>query len=282
MMPNPTRPHPFDAATGVRPIAPHRWRGPLDHGWFGPAGPHGGHLAAQLLRVIGLEARDPGLAPHSLSVYFLEPGAPGELDVDARVERRGRSLTTVTARATQQGRPIATAVAALGRQRVGPSFCEARMPQVPAPDRLPGPSSPAREGRPRVGDHYDVRFAIGRPYSGGAARAGGWIRLREPRASDALLVTALTDMWMPSALMRLPEPAAAPTIELTVNYFGQMRGGEAGAWFLVDFRTPVAEGGYFREEGAVWAADGTLLARSSQLGVLLTNRSRVPGAAPPR
>src|SRR5207248_11379188 len=54
----PVSPHPFDEATAVSAAGPHHWVGPLDSGWFGGAAPHGGHLAAQLLRAIECEAAE--------------------------------------------------------------------------------------------------------------------------------------------------------------------------------------------------------------------------------
>lgn len=260
-------PHPFDLATGVRPVAPHRWLAPADPDWFGGGGPHGGHLAAQLLRAARLEAVDPALAPRSLTVHFTSRAEPGELEIETALERRGRTLSTVSVRATQSGRPIALALAALACDRPGPRYRDAEMPVVPPPEELPGPTPRARTAGPRASDHYEQRFAIGRPLSGEPARAGGWIRLREPREPDHLLTTALTDMWMPPVFTRLSERVGTSTVELTVNYLDGAEGLADDAWFLTVFEAPAAEGGFFREEGAVWGADGRLLARSSQLGV---------------
>jgi acyl-CoA thioesterase len=42
-------------------------------------------------------------------------------------------------------------------------------------------------------------------------------------------------------------------------------------WMAVRFRTTVAGEGYLEEDGELWAPDGTLIAHSRQLGVLLPN-----------
>jgi len=262
-------PHPFDVATGVRAVAPHRWRAPADPDWFGGGAPHGGHLAAQLLRAARLEAVDPALVPRSLTVHFTSRADAGELEVETALERRGRTLSTVSVRATQSGRLIALALAALSCDRPGPRYRDAAMPGVPPPEELPAPSPRARTAGPRASDHYELRFAIGRPLSGEPARAGGWIRLREPRRPDHLLTTALTDMWMPAVFTRLTERIGTSTVELTVNFVDGAEDLADDGWFLTVFEAPAAEGGFFREEGEVWAAGGRLLARSSQLGVFV-------------
>jgi hypothetical protein len=38
---------------------------------------------------------------------------------------------------------------------------------------------------------------------------------------------------------------------------------------LAEFRTTVIHEGYFEEDGRIWAADGTLLAHSRQLALLV-------------
>jgi acyl-CoA thioesterase len=260
--------HPFDRATSVAHAAGDHWVTPLDAGWFGGAAPHGGHLAAQILRAIKCSAGDGALRPRSLTVHFVSRAEPGQLEINAVTERGGRTLSTFSARATQDGSLVALAVAALGRDREGPLLRDARMPEVPPPDELRGPSERARAMSPPVWTHYETRFAIGTPFSGGPARAGGWIRPREPRPPDDLLVTALTDMWMPPVFMSLDAPSYyVPTVELTVNYVAATEGLPGEGWYLTVFTAPAASDGYFREEGEVWSQDGRLLARSSQLGV---------------
>ncbi len=264
--------HPFEAATAVTPDGPSRWRTPLDAAWFGSAAPHGGHLAAQVLRAMQAEVDDPELAARSLSVSFLSAGEPGELDIETRLERTGRNLSALTARATQDGRLVALATGQLGRPRRGPDLLEAVRPDVPPPDALRGPSDRARALRPPVMQHYEMRYGFGAPRSGEPPRSGGWFRPRPPRRGDDLLTTALTDTWMPSMYVTLIDPVPTTTVELTINFLAASQGIPAGAWYLANFETVWAGEGYYREEGEIWAQDGPLLARCSQLGVFLGDR----------
>lgn len=263
--------HPFDAETAVHPAGDHRYTAQTTTPWFGHPGPHGGHLAASMLRAISLEAGDPSLAPRSFTVHFASRAEAGPLDLEARVERQGRSLATISCRMTQQGRVIALGLAALARSRPGPELADLRPPRVPPPEAVEGPHR-REQNRPTAMDNYEYRFAIGKAFSAGPARAGGWIRPRQPREMDALLVAALTDLWMPAVYMSLEDWVAVPTVELTVNFLAELPppGAAAGDWYLTVFETPAARSGYFREEGQIWTRDGLLLASSSQLGAFLT------------
>jgi acyl-CoA thioesterase len=268
--------HPFTRATAVTPVGPARWRATLDPDWFGSAAPHGGHLAAQLLRAAQAELDQPDLSARSLSVHFLSAGEPGEFEIEPRVERAGRSLSVVSARAVQRGGALALAVVALGRRRNGPEVVDITPPQVAGPDELRGPSERVHAELPAVFAHYELRFGIGTPNSGQPPRAGGWVRPLEPLAPDDALIAALADVWMPSVFITLPEPILTTTAELTVNFLASPEGLPADGWYLASFWTPVAADGYFREEGEVWSQDGRLLARCSQLGVFLTGRRPPP------
>ena len=124
------------------------------------------------------------LKPRSLTVHFVSRAEPGELDIMTRIERKGHTLSTVSARATQDGRLIALALSALAADRIGPLVNNTVMPDVPlpgnlarAPDASPCPPLP----RQPVLRHYETRLALGRPFSGAEARSGGWVRPLKPR-----------------------------------------------------------------------------------------------------
>jgi acyl-CoA thioesterase len=64
---------------------------------------------------------------------------------------------------------------------------------------------------------------------------------------------------------------AAPTIDLTVHFRapGAVAALAAEDHLLVRFRSTTAAGGFFEEDGELWSPDGTLLAQSRQLALLL-------------
>lgn len=268
----PTR---FDRDTAVRPAGPGVYEGRIDPGWWIVRGPNGGYLAALLLRALEAAVGDRERTPRSLTVHYLRPPAAGPVRVETRVERAGRSLTTVTARMLQEGALQALAIGAFSKPRTSASFQHAAMPEVEPPERL----EPMPRGSERtlpIHARYEQRWAIGaKPWSGGSpqALAGGWIRLAEPRALDAPLVAAFADAW-PPAVFSWAELGAlqggVPTVDLTVHFRATLPPPGAGDrdFALVAFRSRVAREGFLEEDGEIWSRDGVLLAQSRQLAVL--------------
>jgi acyl-coenzyme A thioesterase PaaI-like protein len=264
--------HPFVRATEVVAEGSSRWTAQLDPDWFGSVAPHGGHLAAQVLQAMLAETDSPELTARSLTIHFLTAGRPGPFTIEVRIERAGRSLSAVSARAVQNGDTLAVAMAALGRPRRGPELRAATRRAIPPPGELPGPSSGADARLPPVMGHYELRYAFGAPRSGEDPASGGWVRPRLPLTPSDVLTTALSDTWMPSVYVALENPEMTTTVELTVNYLASPASLAQDGWYQVGFWTPEAGEGYFREEGEIWGADGRLLARCSQLAVFLGGR----------
>jgi acyl-CoA thioesterase len=63
-----------------------------------------------------------------------------------------------------------------------------------------------------------------------------------------------------------------PTIDLTVHVRSveALQRMQPDDWMAVRFRTTVAGEGFLEEDGELWAPDGTLVAHSRQLGLILT------------
>jgi acyl-CoA thioesterase len=213
---------------------------------------------------------EPERAPRSLTVHYTAPPEEGPVVVEARVERVGRSLTTVSGRMGQGGRVLALALGAFSKPRAGPSFDHGAMPEAPAPD-----SCPRFGGTIPMHDRYEYRWAVGDPPMSGASRArsGGWIRSAEPEVASAPLLTAFTDAWPPAcfALVSHPEGLGpVPTVDLTVHFRRDLPLSSARPedYYLAVFRSRFAEQGFVEEDGEVWSRDGLLLAQSRQLAVI--------------
>jgi acyl-CoA thioesterase len=209
--------------------------------------------------------------PRSLTVHY--PGAPriGTLRIAVTVERVGRTVATVSARATQDERLIALALAAFSSSFPGADFQTARMPQVPGPEQVEPATMP---GAPPFTENFEYRFTHGgRPFEGREeAVTGGWLRLREPRVLDAPLAAAYADAWIPAVFQRLDAMAVAPTIDLTVHFREAlpMAGAAPDDFVLGVFRSVRARDGLWEEDGELWSADGRLLVQSRQLAALMT------------
>jgi len=103
-----------------------------------------------------------------------------------------------------------------------------------------------------------------------------WLGLADPRPVDALSLAFYADALLPAVFMRLTEPSVVPTVDLTVHFRTSMprsRDPDPGELCLANMRTRVIHDGFFEEDGVIWAADGTVLAQSRQLGIVLPRAS---------
>lgn len=258
----------FARDTAVEAVGDGRHRGRIDRGWWIERGPNGGYVAALVLRAVTAEVGDLARHPRSLTVHYLRPPAEGAVDVDVVVERRGRSLSSVTARLSQDGVLCAVAVAALSVDRAGVVVRDESMPDVPPPEAIAPP--PADRPTIPLTARYDMRWAIGDPPFTGSteARAGGWLRLAEPEVVDAHVLVAMADAWVPPIFSKVAEPLAVPTVDLTVHLLDEPHPAEE--WVLVEFTTRWAGAGFLEEDGRLWSRDGRLLAQARQLAAVLT------------
>jgi hypothetical protein len=201
----------FDLDTAVRRIDGNLFEGHAGAAWWIERGPNGGYLASILLNALTKAVDDPDRAPRSLTVHYLRPAKEGPLHVETNIERGGRSLTTLSARMHQEGEPIAVALASFSNPWDGIEYQDASMPEVPSPDELGELVTPPGS-LPRFAGNFDYRWAVNDfPFTGGSrARAGAWMRLKEPRNIDGLLVTTMADGCPPSVFARLDRPIPAP------------------------------------------------------------------------
>ncbi|HEV2814895.1 MAG TPA: thioesterase family protein [Solirubrobacteraceae bacterium] len=247
------------------------YHGAVAEGWDTPRGPLGGYVMAIVLNGMMLATGDAGRQPRSLTAHFLRPPHEGPVVVRPAVERAGRTLSTVTARLEQDGKLVALALGAFSTPWLGPLLPGAPMPEVDPPD-LSRPEAPQlAPGRPRP--NFTKRLTMQRRFGDApftrAERAvtGGWIGLTEERPIDALTIAVLADAWFPTPWLRLSELAPAPTVDLTVHFRAPLP--LPDGILLGRFESKVVRDGFFDEDGELWAQDGTLLAQSRQLGLLI-------------
>jgi acyl-CoA thioesterase len=260
----------FEADTAVEDLGGGRFAATMSERWWVGKGPNGGYVAAVILRAIQASA-SAARAPRSLTVHYQRAPRVGPVEIEVTVEREGGRVTFLSARMTQQGKVQATAQAVLSEDWGEGGFSELTMPAAGAPGELHA-VDPAGDGRPNMLQNYRVRPALGEPvFSGGAPHTGAWIRTREPRLLDAPLAAAFLDTWFPAPFVRLERPVGAPTIDYTVHFRSPLPPAAATPEdpYLVSFRSNIARHGFFEEDGELWSADGTLLAQSRQLALLL-------------
>jgi len=260
----------LDHDTRIMPVGDGVWDAEVNGEWEVFRGLLGGYVAAILLRALTERAGDGDRPPRSLTTHFLRPPHPGPVTVRAQVERAGRGMTTVSGRMEQDGKVVLLGLAGFAGGYGGPELAEAPMPAVDPP----GPLEPPPPLRPDIPPPpFTRRLTMQRrfgdlPFSGSAhALAGGWLGLLEDRPLDALAVVLLADAWFPAPFPRLGGPAAAPTTDLTVHFRAPV---PPGARVLLGrFSSAQSRDGFFDEDGLLWAPDGTLVAQSRQLALLL-------------
>jgi acyl-CoA thioesterase len=254
----------FDAAISAR--------------WAVPRGPNGGYIAALILNALTQAVGDPDRAPRSLTLHYLRPPVPDQpAEVHVAVERAGRTLTSLSARLVQDGRPMVLALAAFAADFPTAADYDTPAPVVgPAPAELnvvpPGPGIPEIALRTALLPVFGAMADTGVSLAAGGEEAlvGGWLRLAEPRPADAAAVAFYADAWLPAPFALLKAPAPAPTIDLTIHFRRRLpyAGMAPDAPVLARFTSTTSHGGFFEENGEIWAPDGTLLAQSRQLALL--------------
>lgn len=262
--------HKFDLDTALERKDELTFVGTMSRDWWVERGPHGGFLAALMLRALRATVDDPSRPVRSLTVHYIAPPTDGPVEVKTATERVGKSRISTSARLKQDGETKAIALAAFSSAWESVEWAETAMPAV-APfgdlDTLPVETGIT----PRFFENFDARPAIGDwPFSGAKrALSAGWIRFAEPRPVDELAVAAFADAWMPSVFTRLDRPMAVPTVDLTVHFRTALppAGVDPEDYVLVVFRSETAADGFFVEDGEIWSSNGTLIAQARQLGV---------------
>jgi acyl-CoA thioesterase len=264
---------PFERATAVERLNERTYRATIDDAWWVVRGPHGGYLAAIILRALIDTLDDPTRPVRSFTTHFISAPVLGEFEIVVQLEKSGRSMSFLSARSQQDGRAFALSLAAFSGAWSGLEFNTAAMPDVPSPEEsfvVPFEG----EGVPNFLQNIDMRWNQGdRPFSGAdEALVGGWFRMREPVIADAPVVAALLDAWAPAIFPVAAQPVIAPTIDLTMHFRAPLPvpGAKADDFYLGRFNSTLGREGFFEEDGQIWSPDGNLIAQSRQLALGLT------------
>lgn len=262
----------FERDSAVRPAGDGVFEAEVSPDWEVLRGPHGGYIAAMVLRAMEAELGDPARQARSLTIHYPAAPAPGPVRIACRVERSGRSLSTLSARMDQDGRPVALALAAFSVPWPEAVRYSAEPPDAPAPEDVP--VVPWDERMPLFRRNLEFRHLFGAPLFSGAddAVVGGWMRANEPpRAFDAPYVAMLADAWVPAPFPVGSAPFAAPTIDLTVHFRSPLPPDGVGPEdpVLGRFESRAARDGFFEEDGALWTRGGELVAQVRQLALAI-------------
>lgn len=238
--------------------------GPQDNGghFFG------GHVIAQAL--MAAYETVPTRICHSLHAYFIRPGRtdiPVLYDVDRA--RDGGTFTTRRVIAIQNGEQIFNLAASFQEPLEGLEH-QFEMPAAPAPESLPEEPS-WRSERPRP---IDIRWPDPRPHGDTTKRPPHkqvWLRAKAPigedfRLQQAMLAYASDMAFMETALRvhgidwRTPGLQSA-SLDHAMWFHRPV---DFNQWILFDQDTPSTSQGRGLVRGAMYAADGRLVASVAQ------------------
>lgn len=261
----------FDDDARVQPgDSPGRYTGTVHPAWNIGANPNGGYLlalAAQALRQATPSQPD----ALSITVHYLRPGLAGQpCQIDTQVLRSGRTLSTVRATLVQDGSARMEVLAAMGDLGAAghqpPPVIALPRPVLPPPEDCPGRSASAQGVGLPILNRLDIRLHPSQavPGAAGEARVSGWIRFADGRAPDALGCLLMADAFPPAVFGLLGMVGWVPTIELTVH----LRGRPAPGWLMGAFWAQDLRDGRVIEDGALWDADGQLVAQARQLALV--------------
>lgn len=232
---------------------------------------NGGYALSPVLRVFSELGDHPD--PLSVTTSYLRPTAGGHrAHIDAEVIRSGRTTTVARGSLSQDGRERLVVMATMGD--LGKPAVDDREITIPAPD-LPSPDEcRARAELPQGIDipmlgRIDARIHPERSVMGTSSEAvmEGWIRFTDETDPSPLALALFADAFPPSLFSLYGRVGWVPTIEMTVH----VRRRPAPGWVSARFECDDLANGRMIETGTLWDSTGTLVARSRQIGLLLSD-----------
>lgn len=262
----------FEEETRLERVGDGTWVTLPSDRWSIGGNANGGYALSPVLRAMVEIGAHPD--PLSLTTHFLRPLQPdgGVAEVRAEVVRAGRTTSVVRGSLVHQGRERLVMLGALGDLSEPASAAAGAIdeppPPTPAPDDCRHRSQLAQGVDLSILERLDVRIHPDRAVHGGSDDAvmEGWIRFADgsPPTTEALPLFA--DAFPPSLFSRFGRVGWVPTVELTVH----VRRRPAPGWIQARFRCDDLVDGRMVESGTLWDATGAVVARSRQLGLLLT------------
>jgi len=259
-----------------RPVGDH-YQLDVPAGWRQGRGAFGGLVVGALVRAIEHHVADPARKVRSVTAELPGPVDPGTAELTVETLRRGNNVSTVRAFLSQQGEIRSHAVAVLAADRAGAQTGSAAgwndlaRPVAPSWTELTPLQMDGRSGPwPEFAQHFEYRVVEGIPLSGGAARAVGWVRPRDPGPlRDAAYIAALIDAWWPAAFIRFTAARPMATIAFTLEIAGGVGGLDPAAPLLYRGIAPICTDGYAFETRELWSEDGRLVAQNHQTFVVI-------------
>ena len=221
-------------------------------------------LAVKAIRQIAPEA--PLL--RTLQTTFIAPLPAGNVRIDARVLRVGKSAIHAEARLFDGEQLACLVIAVFGAAR--PSAINIELPVIAAPPLESARRLPYVAGiAPAFMQHMTLHWALGAwPYCGGSeARTQVWVAIAdEPVITEAVAI-ALADAIPSPALSTFRKPTVASSLTWTLEFLRAHVDAPAAPW-LIDATVTSAADGYGAQTATLFDGDGRAAVLSRQSVVI--------------
>jgi acyl-CoA thioesterase len=259
----------FEISSQIKELDRDRYLAHTNSSWQQGRGVFGGLLLALVAR--SAQASCPDRRLRSLSMEFVAPAVPGEIELRVQAERSGLLVARQSIRLLQDDKLVGLATTSLARDRnTRGDFQSAQIPACPPAESVdPVPFAPPM---PAFTQHLRYRFCLGAAPGSGSeqSRTGGWIEAPDVRQpGDTALIAALLDSWFPAWLCRMNALAPMATVSFHAHFLSPWGPDPGSTPVLIENISDAAVGGYATETNQLWSRDGRLLARSQQLLALL-------------
>lgn len=226
--------------------------------------PHGGYVAALLGRAFLMAADAPDL--FTITVHYLHKTVPGPLDIKLTRVGGSRRFASWHATATQDDRPVATAIASVGDRTgmTGPTWTDTEPWAVEDATLSPPAGHPDLPfTAPQVAAQFGLRLDVATAGFAMGQREDDAVLRGQLATHDVDQLTALVacDLTPAAAWNALGMQGWVPTIELTAHFRARPQPGP----LTVEVATHHVQDGWLDEDALVRDATGTLVVQSRQL-----------------
>lgn len=258
--------------TAIEVVGAGRFRTVPSPHWNIGENANGGYALSAVLRAAGEIAGHPD--PMTVTAHFLRPLQPDGSAAAITVEcvKPGRSTSVVRGDLSHLDRHRLTVVAAFGDLgspgSAAPGALDVPPPTIPGPDDCLDRSQLEQGVTLPILERLDVLI---HPERAGHATSDeavveGWIRCSDGTPPSTMTLPLFADAFPPSLFAKFGRVGWVPTVELTV----QVRRRPAPGWIQARFECDDLHEGRMIETGTLWDSTGAVVARSRQLGLLLT------------
>jgi acyl-CoA thioesterase II len=240
----------------------------VDNEWTQGRTLYGG-VSASLIYQAMRETVDTKKVMRSLSTNFIGPiEADCEFSIVTEILREGKNVTQVVARLLQGNKVAVMCQASFGIARQSEIIISSNLQHKMDYPQNPNDTPQILEVTPKFLKHFDlVKTKGGLPFTAEKdSDVHGWMRFKEQPSdfSDAHLI-ALIDVWPPTVLQLLRQPAMASTMSWNLEFIHPHQKISGSDWFAYQARTSCAADGYAHTEANIWDKYGTLVAISRQV-----------------